>query len=422
MDQNETEGKVRKWSSADDARGLHEYLKEAHDIEQDPHLEAVLGGEMHDTALQQGTGRYPVQGRPSKRFRPSRRVLVVAVLATLVLAGAAAAFFGAASGDAAERSFTIEEGTRLTDIVRALETEGFIENYWSVALLLRAQGLEGQVKAGTFLLSPSMTPSQIVRVLTDTAPPADDIVVTIPEGFTAVEIALRLEENGIIEDGAALLNAPVSLADYPYVEPVSCSSGDAAPCTTTFVHLEGYLFPDTYRFPQGATPQDVADRFLKNFGAQVDLVLRAEAGAQGRSLRDIVIIASLVEEEARHDLDRPLIAGIILHRLELGMLLQIDATVLYAQEQVLRASPGNSPQVVDRELTFEDLAIDSPYNTYRYTALPPGPISNPGAKSLLAALRPEATEYLYYLHDADGNTHFGKTLEEHISNRNRYLR
>lgn len=405
MDMKHTEDEVRKWSASEDARGLHEYMKEEHDIEQDPHLA-------------------PGVGAPTPRRAQKLIPISIGVLTLLALLGVfvASTMFSPVANDGVGVRFTIEPGTPLTQIVQNLEDEGLIENYWSVALLLRMQGKENVVKAGTFTLSPTMSPQRIVEILTATAPPKDDIEVTIPEGFTAVDIVKRLVLEGVYEDGEQLLNEQVDLEAYPFVDAGSCSAGDGVPCSTTFGALEGYLFPDTYRFDTDASVQDIADRFLKNFSAKFDEALRAEVAASGRTLRDVVIVASLIEEEAVNDPERPLIAGVIAQRLERGMLLQIDASVLYAQELVVRAIPGARFKAVDREITFSDLKIDSPYNTYKYGGLPPGPIASPGLASLIAALRPETSDYLFYLHDAEGNIHFARTLEEHISNRNRFLK
>lgn len=405
MDINHSEEEVRHWGSQKDARRLHEYLSEEHHIEQDPHLVSPVMEEL--------------ESQPRKR-----KWLWILGLLTVLLLGAmliVSAMFSPAEEDAVGVQFVIEQGTSVTEIVQQLEDEGIIDNYWSVMFLLKLDGKEGQVKSGTFTLSPAMTPREIVAILTDAAPPKEDVVVTIPEGLTAAEIALSLEEEGVYNDPAALMDAEINLAEYPFVDAGSCSAGGGTPCSVRFSALEGYLFPDTYRFDAESTPQDIADRFLKNFSAKFDAAFRAEADARGMSLREVVIIASLIEEEALHDTERALIAGVITSRLERGMLLQIDASVLYAQEQVARAIPGARFEAVDREITFTDLEIDSPYNTYTYGGLPPGPIANPGLPSLVAALRPEASEYLYYLHDPDGNIHFARTLEEHISNRNRYL-
>lgn len=402
MDMEHSEEEVRRWGPAKSARALHEYMIETHEIEQGPHID---GG-----------------GARIKRPAWIMPVLVGLLVVTVIGVVATTRFFAAPEREAVSVRFLIEPGTPLTDIVQALEDEGYIRNYWSVALLLRMQGNEGNVKAGSFTLSPTMSPSKIVAILTGAAPPREDIEVTIPEGLTTTETALRLVEAGVIEDASALLEAPIDILEYAFVEQGSCSAGEGRPCDVTFGALEGYLFPDTYRFEVGASPQVITGRFLKNFSAKFDQGLRAEARARGRSLRDLIIIASLVEEEGLYDDDRPLIAGVIIKRLDLGMLLQIDATVLYAQEQVIRAIPGAHFESVDREVTFADLEIDSPYNTYKYGGLPPGPIASPGLTSLMGALRPEVTDYLYYLHDPEGNTHFARTLEEHISNRNRYLK
>ena len=390
--------------SSHDVRSLHDYLREEHKVEQEPRLQAERRVS-------------PRRGRKGGFILAA--VILLLALTTLVFVQG---FFSAATEVAGGRPFIIESGTPLPRIVQSLEDEGFIRNYWSVALLLRMQGKEGSVKAGEFILSESMTPKEIVAILTDAAPPEADLEVTIPEGFTVYQIVDRLTESGLFATSPDALDTFVDIEDFTFVELGSCSVGSGEVCRVRFRSLEGYLFPDTYRFEADATVQHVAEKMLKNFSAKFDVALRAEAQGRGIPLHDIVTLASLVEEEAVNDNDRGLIAGVIQQRLDIGMLLQVDATVLYAREQAARALPGARFETLDRELSFLDLKIDSPYNTYRYASLPPGPIASPGLSSLLAALRPEASEYLFYLHDALGNTHFARTNEEHVANKIRYLR
>ncbi len=172
---------------------------------------------------------------------------------------------------------------------------------------------------------------------------------------------------------------------------------------------EGYLFPDTYFFPANVSAGGVVDAMLKNFEDKYARMERA-ARAFGKLKSEVVIMASLLEEEARTTESRRTIAGILWKRLEMGMPLQVDAVFPYILGK-------NTYQ-----LTRDDLAYDSPYNTYRYRGLPPGPITNPGLDALTAAVTPIATPYLYYLSDREGNMHYAKTFEEHVKNKERYLR
>ncbi|WP_231705755.1 endolytic transglycosylase MltG, partial [Effusibacillus lacus] len=171
--------------------------------------------------------------------------------------------------------------------------------------------------------------------------------------------------------------------------------------------LEGYLFPETYEIKQGATEHEIIDRMLKQFDKVVSPDLREKFKANGLSLHDAVTMASLIEREARVAKERPTISGVIHNRLQQKppMLLQIDATIQYVV--------GQKP-----ELLYKDLEVESPYNTYKYEGLPPGPIASPGLDSLKAAASPEKHELFYYVtkKDGTGEHYFAKTLEEHNRN------
>lgn len=172
---------------------------------------------------------------------------------------------------------------------------------------------------------------------------------------------------------------------------------------------EGYLFPDTYFFPVNVSSEAVVSAMLDNFDAKYARIEREEH-TFGRSRSEIVIMASLLEEEARTTESRRIIAGILWKRFDMNMLLQVDAVF---------------PFIIGKntyQLTRDDLTYDSPYNTYRYRGLPPGPITNPGLDALTAAVMPIATSYLYYLSDREGNMHYAKTFEEHVRNKEQYLR
>jgi UPF0755 protein len=249
-------------------------------------------------------------------------------------------------------------------------------------------------KPGIYDVSTSEAPREIVRRLVrgDIA----TIRVTFPEGFTVRQIAQRLAMHGVVPDEATFLTL------------VTTQGNTLLPGALSFAppaNLEGYLFPDTYRFPVGATDRQVAEQMLGEFDRLVARDRAAEIHASDRSLQDIVTIASLVEGEAETDADRPRIAGVICNRLARGMHLEIDATVQYAQG------------FHKSRLLYRDLTIDSPYNTYRVMGLPPGAICCPGMPSIEAALHPTPSDYLYYVAGPDGRSHiFARTQAEHDAN------
>ncbi len=177
----------------------------------------------------------------------------------------------------------------------------------------------------------------------------------------------------------------------------------------TGARYEGYLFPDTYFFFPDATSSMVVNTMRKNFDTQI-VSLLPDLTLSGRTISEIVIMASLIEKETRTPEERRVVSGILWDRLALGMALQVDAVFGY-----IKGVQTYSP-------TFDDLQIDSPYNTYKYRGLPPGPISNPGLDALTAAVHPTKTPYLYYLTGSDGNMYYAQTFAEHKANRAKYLK
>ena len=210
-----------------------------------------------------------------------------------------------------------------------------------------------------------------------------EVKVTIPEGFNVRQIGETLERSGL---------------------------GKKEQFVEAAKNQEGFLFPDTYRFYKDATPKDIIEKMRENFNKKIDDDILQEIVHEKYTLTNIVIMASLLEEEVKSTEDRKLVAGILWKRLSLNMGLNVDAALTYVLGKT------------SHELTQEDLKYDSPYNTYRYRGLPPGPISNSGLDAILAALRPTSSQYLYYLTDKDGSVHYAKNLEEHKINKFRYLK
>ncbi len=265
------------------------------------------------------------------------------------------------------------------------------------SLYARWTGMDSLIKAGEYRISNSLSTPDVLKELVDGRFAAQTF--TVPEGFTTVQIADLLASKGLVDRDKFI--AAVANEDFPYAFIQSLPKGDK--------RLEGYLFPDTYQVTRGSSEKSIIDMMLQRFEKEMkDLDYQAQAGKGGLTLHEAVTVASLIEREARIDEERPLIAGVIYNRLNMQMQLQLCATVEYALGT-------NKPK-----LYYKDLEIDSPYNTYRIMGLPPGPIAMPGKTSLLAAVHPAHTEYLYYVAKPDGSHAFATTLAEHEANQEMY--
>ncbi len=269
-------------------------------------------------------------------------------------------------------------------VADTLKEAGIIEYKWLFKVFCLFSNATTKVDPGTYTLDTSLDYRALVsNMQTGTASMATT-TVTFPEGFTMQEIFERLEEYGIctVEE---LYEAAVEYSyNYSFLE--WATPGDAS-------RLEGYLFPDTYEFYQGEQASNAINRFLLNFHGKLTADMYAQAEALNITLHQAVIVASMIEAEAANDSERADIAAVIYNRINAGMPLQIDATVMYAL--------GEHKEY----LTEEDLQVDSPYNTYLHTGLPAGPICNPGLASLNAALNPSSASYLYYALDTETGTH-----------------
>jgi len=316
-----------------------------------------------------------------------------------------------AGTDAGYAPFFVEPGETATTIANRLQEQGLILDSQLFRLYMRYTGLDAQLEAGQFELSPNMTMIEIAEQLLRAR--AEEVVVTIPEGMRIEEIAEMLTAQGVL-DGERFLELAQSsdtlaagLGDYAFL-------GSLPPNAT----LEGFLFPDTYRLPVPAQPEDLLRRMLSNLDYQVTPEMRQVAGEMGRSLYDVVILASIIEREAVLAEEHPIIASVYLNRLSKGMLMRADPTVQYAMGyQPLREQWWKTPVLLE-----EYSAVDSPYNTYLYADLPPGPICSPGLTAIEASIHPAETEYLYFMATGDGGHAFALTWEEHEANVERYQR
>lgn len=297
-----------------------------------------------------------------------------------------------------ERSaiITVAEGETFNEVVDDLKENGLIEFKSVFHLYSVFSHAADKITPGTYQLDTNMDYRAIVTNLGSKSPNRQKVTVTIPEGFTVAQIFGRLEEYGV--STVAKLNDMASTHDYnfSFLKEIPLGSPD---------RLEGYLFPDTYEFYLGEDPKTAINKMLVNFDRRFDDEMRAAAQEKGYSVRDIVIIASMIEKET-DGTDRANIASVIYNRLNntsggTNGYLQIDATIQYVLPE---------GEIVSEE---DYQTVQSPYNTYLNRGLPPGPIANPGMESIMAALNPNSTNYYYYALGDDGVHHFFSSYSEH---------
>lgn len=303
-----------------------------------------------------------------------------------------------------EVTLTITSSDSFDDIVERLEEEGLIEYKFLFKLFAAFTHGKEKVTMGTYTLNTDMDYRALLSGMSANSATKAEISITIPEGYTLAQIFQLLEERGVasVEE----LNKVASTHDYAFSFLSEIPLGDEK-------RLEGFLYPDTYTFNTPHNPLYAINKMLVNFDQKYTEELRQKVADSGYTIREILTVASLIERETDNT-DRARIASVIYNRLDnpsaktMGYL-QIDATLSYI-------NGGKVP-------TVDDQAIDSPYNTYKYQGLPPGPIANPGLESILAALNPEKSKYFYYALGDDDLHHFSATYEEHqkfLSSQKRY--
>ncbi len=282
-----------------------------------------------------------------------------------------------------------------------LEEEGVIRNALAFALYARYKGYSENLQAGNYLLATNMSFEEILETMQQGVILKEGHRFTIPEGFTVEQISRRLEREGLVE--SELFLEACRKFDYTGEES-RFSFLDSVPPGVKY-SLEGYLFPDTYEVEEDITPREIIEMMLSRFEEVFSQEHRMRAEELGLSIHEVVTLASLIEKEARVDEERKTISAVFHNRLQSEQMpfLQSCATVQYALGEV-------KPR-----LTNQDLEVDSPFNTYLYPHLPPGPIASPGRHSLEAALYPAEVDYLYFVYreDGTGRHYFSKTLEEH---------
>jgi UPF0755 protein len=325
-----------------------------------------------------------------------RRLLIwfLAALAIVVVVG----FFAVRELARPYRGYPTDEvfvnvppGSGVNGIGRRLVEHGVVRSTLAFRLAMWQHGHGRTLKAGEYRFSGELRPAEVVDRLA-----RGDVYlrpVTFPEGLTVAEMAAVYEASGLGQSKAFL-----DVAGRP--DAIRALDAEAR-------DLEGYLFPETYALSRLSSADDLVRQMTDRFAEIYDAGLRQEAAARGLSTRQVVTLASLIEKETSRADERPLVSAVYHNRLRIGMGLQCDPTVIYGLQRAGRWT-GN--------LTREGLAFDSPYNTYKYRGLPPGPIAAPGRASLEAAVRPATVPYLYFVSRNDGSHVFASTLDEHNRN------
>lgn len=309
-----------------------------------------------------------------------------------------------APGNGEEVQFTIESGEGVNQISANLKNAGLIVDPFTFEVYLWIRRLESKIQAGEYLLPNNVSAMKLASRITQGEGVSNEQVVQILEGWTIDEIAAYVDEKGVVKESDFLATARVT--DSRTILPNEQYDFLASKPAT--VDLEGYLFPDTYRIFKGSDSPEIVKRMLDNFGKKLTASMRDEIRASGRTIHEVVTLASIVEKEVQSEEDMSTVAGIFLNRLEIGKPLESDATVNYITRK------GTTRPSLD------DLQVESPYNTYKNTGLPPGPIANPSIQAIEAVINPTDSSNLFFLTTPEGRVIYSKTFEEHLANKRRY--
>ena len=289
----------------------------------------------------------------------------------------------------------IREGLSTAEIADRLAEKGIISSSLKFRIIARLRGYDNKLRPGAYTFTAGMEDEEVfAKLLTGEK---KLIKFTIPEGFGVKQIAERLY-NLDLADKDEFIKAATDFAPYDYMRKRQ----------NVFYAAEGFLFPDTYAVESDVEIEEILTLMSRTFDDRLTPTMRKQAEQMGLSVYDLITLASLVEREVRFPEDRPIVAQVLLKRLKLNMPLQTDATLQYLME---------TPK---EEVSIADTQIDSPYNTYQHTGLPPGPIANPGLASITAVLHPSDTDYLYFVADRRGHNHYAYTYEEHLNLVNQY--
>ena len=306
---------------------------------------------------------------------------------------------GAGSGETV--TVEVEQGEGVKAIAAKLKEKGLIKSELVFYLKVKNMGVGGSLRYGTFELYKNAGLENLINDLISGGAQKESVMFTIPEGYSIEMIAAKLAEEGICTEDD-FLDAVEADYDYWFLEDVPNDDGIK-------YQLQGFLFPDTYSVTEDMTAEDIVKMMLDQFDQKFTSDMREALDDSGKTVFELIIEASIIERETKIDSERVTVAGVIQNRLKIDMKLQMCPTALY---------PVTDGIYNKTTVTYDDIEIDSPYNTYKYAGLPVGPIANPGLESIEAALNPQEHDYLYYHTDPkknDGSHIFTKTYQEHTN-------
>ncbi len=319
-----------------------------------------------------------------------KKIIVILLIVAIVAGLCGYRWLTAPVTLAEETVVTVEEASATGAIGALLKENGVIRSELGFKLEVRKKNADGDLKPGTYHFKGENSVGDVVDALVS-GPAISGVKVTIPEGYNQKQIIDTLAEAGVCSEAEFLEAAANGDFGYGYLPP----AGDS-------LRLQGFLFPETYYFAEGDSAENVIAAMLAEFDKNYTDEMHQYLKDTGRTTYQWLTMASIVEKEAVVAEDRPIIAGVFYNRLEQGMALQSCATIQYALGEVKPV------------LSIADTQIDSPYNTYTHTGLPPGPIASPGVESMQAALHPAETDCLYFVAKPNGAHIFSKTYEEHM--------
>ena len=294
----------------------------------------------------------------------------------------------------------LKKSATLEQVAKQLQEKNIIKSYITFIYYAKVKGLKESIEDRNFIIKPKTNLNDLIIKLKDGK--SEFAVITIPEGYTLYQIASKLEKNSLVKKEDILNEKLDDLKGNTLI----LNKNDV------YYGLEGYLFPDTYYILYNTRKEEIINIMVDRFKTVFSEKYRERTKELGLNVNQVITIASLIEREAANDIERSRIAGVIYNRLKKGMLLQVDAAVIYANTK--------GEKSIDK-VYYKTLKVKSKYNTYLYKGLPPGPIASPGKASIEAALYPEKNDYLYYV--ASGNGHvFSKTYKEHLNNVNKHIK
>lgn len=339
-----------------------------------------------------------------------KKIIILIILTPFlaVFVGAIWLYFAFIKPLPSDFQFQIAQGTSVAQIATQLKDSGVINSELAFKIYAKYSGLAQKLQAGDYQLPAGLTGPELLKKLTEGRLAKSEKIILIKEGMSNNAIAEYLATNNFVTDDSFSKLSSTLIGQLPAEIITKYPVLANAP---TKVDLEGYLFPDTYRLYAEDNGEVLIDKMLANFEAKVTPQMRSDIETQGQSLYQVLIMASIVEKEVRSTEDMKMVAGIFWNRMKVGMRLESCATLAYLL--------GVNKPVY----SLEDTQIDSPYNTYRNDGLPPTPIGNPGLRAIEATIYPTPTKYTFFLSRPDnGETVFAETYDQHLANKNKYLK